>query len=115
VELIARKAFSLPVHFASGNLFFSFFLSVSFTQRYGSGHAVAQVAIRCVCVAETRVQSSVTPSEINVARSSTAAVPSQSCSGSPANHPAIAPYRLSPPHEVCDSPDQAAHCHTLFP
>jgi hypothetical protein len=20
---------------------------------------------------------------------------------------------LSPPHEVCDSPDQAAHCHTL--
>jgi hypothetical protein len=27
----------------------------------------------------------------------------------------LLPTHLPPPHEVCDSPDQAAHCHTLGP
>jgi hypothetical protein len=35
---------------------------------------------------------------------------------SPANHHlTIAPQSSSPPHEMCDSPDQAAHYHILGP
>jgi hypothetical protein len=30
-------------------------------------------------------------------------------------HFTVAAARLSPPHEVCDSPDQAAHYHALGP
>jgi hypothetical protein len=34
---------------------------------------------------------------------------------SSANHRSTSAPYSSPPHEVCDSPDQAAHCHTFGP
>jgi hypothetical protein len=68
--------------------------------------------------AEIRVQFMVTSSEIRGGRSRTREGSLHILRFIPANHHStIAPYSsiTPPPHEMCDSPDQAAHCHTICP
>jgi hypothetical protein len=75
-------------------------------------------ARRWLFTAETRVQSRVTSSEIHGGRSGWdySRFVSQFF-GAPLLIiiPPLLHTHLSPPYEVCDSPDQAAHYHTLGP
>jgi hypothetical protein len=78
-------------------------------------HVIAQGARRWLLPAETQVQSQVTLSEIRGGRSGTAAISPIASVPLLITIPPLVHTYLSPPHEVHDSPDQAAHYHTLGP
>jgi hypothetical protein len=83
------------------------------------GRATAEAARLCLLTVETAVQYRVTSSVVRRGRSGTGAVFLRFLQFFPVNHQSIIPpllcIHLSPPHEVCDSPDKAAHYHTLGP
>jgi hypothetical protein len=78
-------------------------------------HAIAQADSRWTLTADARVHAPVSPCGICDGQSGTGTGFSPSSSVFACQyHSTIAPHSL-PPHEVCDSPDQAAHYHTLGP
>jgi hypothetical protein len=80
---------------------------------------MAQAVNRWLFTAEARVRAQVTQCGICGGQSGTGKVFSQSFGPSAFLLLVIIPpslhTQLSPPHEVCDIPDQAARCHTLGP
>jgi hypothetical protein len=74
---------------------------------------MAQAVCRWLLTAEARARALVDPCGICGGQSGTGAGFSPNSSVFPCQyHPTI---HLSPPHEVCDCSDQAAHCHHLGP
>jgi hypothetical protein len=78
---------------------------------------MAQVVSRRPLAAEAWARTRVNPYGICGGQSGTGTGLSPSCSVFPCQYitPPLLHTYLSPPHEVCDSPDQAAIYHTLGP
>jgi hypothetical protein len=84
--------------------------------RIYQGRAMAQAVSRWPLAAEARVRARVNPCEICGGQSGTGQVFSEYF-GFPCKYiiPPLLHIHLSPPHEVCDRSDQAAHYHNLGP
>jgi hypothetical protein len=95
---------------------YDFFLEVIWVSIFSySGHAMAQAVSRWPLTMEARVHTWVSPCGICGWQSGTGTGFSlRVIRFSPVNiNPPLLHTHLSPPHQVCDSPDQAAHYHTL--
>jgi hypothetical protein len=78
---------------------------------------MAQAVCRWPLTAEAQVRARVDPCDICGGQSGTGAGFSQSSSVFPCQYiiPPLLHIHLSPPHEVCDSSEQAPHYHHLGP
>jgi hypothetical protein len=85
-----------------------------YTDRNKIGRAIAQVTSCRLLSAHTRLQPQLTSSDIRGGRHGTEAGFLRVLWFPPLIIiPPLLHTHLSPPHEMCDSPDQAAHYHTL--